>query len=114
MKKHKAIVNVKGTPAATLIQHAQPGPQRYELKYLPEYLERTPCYMVCYQMPPRPEAYYSEHLFPFFESLLPEGDNLERICRELKIDEQDRFSQLLRLAKHDTIGDVTVQETDKK
>ncbi len=110
MKEEKAIVYVKGTPAAVLTRHSQAGERRFELQYLPEYLERTPCHTVCYQMPPRREPYYSEHLFPFFESLLPEGENLERICRELKIDEQDRFSQLLRLARHDTIGDVTVRE----
>lgn len=110
MKDSKGIVYVKGVPAAVLIRHEQAGVRHYELQYLPEYLEATPCHTVCYQMPPRQEAYYSEHLFPFFESLLPEGENLERICRELKLDEQDRFSQLLRLAGHDTIGDVTVRE----
>lgn len=110
MKKEKAIVYVKGTPAAVLTRHSQKGSRHYELQYLPEYLEQPTCHMVCYQMPPRQEPYYSEHLFPFFESLLPEGENLERICAELKLDEQDRFSQLLRLARHDTIGDVTVQE----
>lgn len=110
MKEKKAIVYVKGVPAAELIQHVRAGAQQYELLYLPEYLERTPCHMVCYQMPPRQEPYYGEQLFPFFESLLPEGENLERICRELKLDEHDRFAQLLRLAAHDTIGDITVQE----
>ena len=110
MKKEKVIVYVKGTPAAVLTRHSQKGSRHYELQYLPEYLEQPTCHMVCYQMPPRQEPYYSEHLFPFFESLLPEGENLERICAELKLDEQDRFSQLLRLARHDTIGDVTVQE----
>ncbi|MGN0864871.1 MAG: HipA N-terminal domain-containing protein [Akkermansia sp.] len=110
MKEEKAIVYVKGTPAAVLTRHAQKGSRHYELQYLPEYLEQPTCHMVCYKMPPRQEPYYSEHLFPFFESLLPEGENLERICAELKLDEQDRFSQLLRLARHDTVGDVTVQE----
>ncbi len=110
MKEEKVIVYVKGTPAAVLTRHSQKGSRHYELRYLPEYLEQPTCHMVCYLMPPRQEPYYSEYLFPFFESLLPEGENLERICAELKLDEQDRFSQMLRLARHDTIGDVTVQE----
>lgn len=110
MKEEKAIVYVKGAPAAELTRHTQSGMRHYELQYLPEYLAQPTCHMVCYQMPPRQEPYYSEHFFPFFESLLPEGENLERICAELKLDEQDRFSLLLRLARHDTIGDVTVQE----
>lgn len=112
MKGKRAIVYVKGTPAAVLTRHSQAGAWHYELQYLPEYLEQPTCHTVCYQMPPRQEAYHSEHLFPFFESLLPEGENLERICDVLKLDEHDRFSQLLRLARHDTIGDVTVQEVN--
>ena len=109
MNERRAIVYVKNVPAAQLLEHAQPGARRYELRYLPEYLQLKPCRMVCLHMPPRTEPYFSEHLFPFFESLLPEGDNLQRICRSLKLDEDDRFNQLLRLARHDTIGDVTVR-----
>lgn len=112
MKEKQAIVFVKGIPAAVLIKHAQAGKQHFEMRYLNEYLERTPCHMVCYQMPPRVEPYYCEHLFPFFESLLPEGANLECICRELKLDEEDRFSQLLELARFDTIGDVTIRKEE--
>lgn len=107
------MVYVKGEPAAVLIKHALPGDKRYEMRYLPEYLERTPCHMVCYHMPPQEAAYYSAELFPFFESLLPEGENLQRICLELKLDADDRFSQLLSLARHDTIGDVTVDKWDE-
>ena len=79
MKEERAIVYVKGTPAAVLTRHSQAGAWQYELQYLPEYLEQPTCHTVCYQMPPRQEAYHSGHLFPFFESLLPEGENLERI-----------------------------------
>lgn len=114
MKESKAIVYVKRIPAAILIKHAEPGARHYELRYLPEYLGHPPCHMVCYQLPPRAEPYYAEHLFPFFESLLPEGENLDRLCYELKMDEKDRFGQLLRLARHDTIGDVTVHEIEEK
>ena len=110
MKARSAIVYVHDMPAAVLTKHAQPGAHRYELRYLPEYLHREQPERICYHMPPRPEPYYAEHLFPFFESLLPEGDNLEHICRVLKLDEDDRFGQLLTLACHDTIGCVTVRE----
>ncbi|MBR5330760.1 MAG: HipA N-terminal domain-containing protein [Akkermansia sp.] len=114
MSARKAIIYVKGAPAAVLSKHPQPGPQRYVLQYLPEYLKSAPCHPVCYHMPPRPEAYYSEYLFPFFESLLPEGENLAYLCRALKLDEHDRFSQLLCLAGNDTIGDVTVRRIDEE
>lgn len=114
MSSRKAIVYVKGVPAAVLSKHPHLGQRQYELQYLPEYLKNAPCHPVCYHLPPRPEAYYSEHLFPFFESLLPEGESLEYLCRVLKLDEQDRFSQLLRLARYDTIGDVTVREQNEE
>lgn len=110
MKKREAIVYVKKVPAAVLTRYEQPGSQRYELRYLPEYLERSPCHMVCYHMRPRPEPYYGAELFPFFTSLLPEGENLQQICRTFRLDEEDYFSQLLFLAQNDTIGDVTVKE----
>ena len=114
MGNSQAIVYVKGVPAAVLTRHAQAGASHYTMQYLSEYLAKKPCYMVCYQMPPRPEPYFCDHLFPFFESILPEGENLERICRELKIDENDRFEQLLRLAGHDSIGDVTVRAMNQQ
>lgn len=109
-KDRTALVLVKNVPAALLTKHAQPGAQRYELRYLPEYLQRKPCHMVCYHMPPRPEPYYSEYLFPFFSNMLPEGEFLKTVCRSCKLDETDCFGQLVFLARYDSIGDVTVQE----
>ena len=114
MSTRKAIVYVKNTPAAVLCKYPQPGLQRYELQYLSDYLKTSPCHPVCYHLPPRQEPYYSEHLFPFFESLLPEGESLAYLCRALKLDEHDRFSQLLCLARYDTIGDVTLHEISEE
>ena len=45
---------------------------------------------------------------PFFEGLLPEGIMLEGLLRQLKIDANDYFSQLLATGK-DLIGAVTVE-----
>ncbi len=54
-----------------------------------------------------------EHRFeafpPFFEGLLPEGDQLEGLLRQRKIDRNDLLSQLLAVGA-DMVGAVTVME----
>jgi serine/threonine-protein kinase HipA len=46
---------------------------------------------------------------PFFEGLLPEGEMLEGLLRQRKIDRSDLFSQLVAVGG-DTVGAVTVIE----
>ncbi len=47
--------------------------------------------------------------FPaFFEGLLPEGDMLEGLLRQNKIDRTDAFAQLIAVGK-DTVGAVTIE-----
>ena len=57
-------------------------------------------------LPLRKEPYRSEHLFPFFTNLLPEGANRKVICRELRIDEHDFFGMLMATVGTDMIGAV--------
>jgi serine/threonine-protein kinase HipA len=52
----------------------------------------------------RKQPYKSEHLFPFFTNLLPEGANRKVICRELRIDENDFFGMLMATVDTDMIG----------
>ena len=61
-------------------------------------------------LPKRQEAYQSEHLFPFFTNMLPEGANRKVICRTLKIDEQDFFGLLSAMANQDFIGAVQIKK----
>ena len=60
-------------------------------------------------LPKRTDAFYSEHLFPFFSNMIPEGANRRVICRSLKIDEQDFFGLLEAMADRDFIGAVNVR-----
>ena len=60
--------------------------------------------------PKRKEAYASDHLFPFFTNMLPEGANRKAICRHLRIDEQDFFGMLTAMAGKDFIGAVQIKE----
>lgn len=61
-------------------------------------------------LPKRQEPYKSKELFPFFEGLLPEGENRKLYCISLKIDPRDSYRLLLKLAGKETIGAITVME----
>jgi len=61
-------------------------------------------------LPKTKEIYQSNHLFPFFYNMLPEGTNKEVVCKLMRIDRDDYFSLLLITAQHDTIGAVTVKK----
>lgn len=60
-------------------------------------------------MPARQEQYESEHLFPIFANMLPEGANRRTICRMKHIDEQDEMGLLMAFAGKDFIGDIHVE-----
>jgi serine/threonine-protein kinase HipA len=58
----------------------------------------------------RSEPYEFDRLPPAFEGLLPEGQQLEALLRQYKVDRQDLFTQLLLVGK-DVVGSLTVTET---
>lgn len=64
-------------------------------------------------LPKTTEVYRSQHLFPFFHNMLPEGTNREQVCFHWRIDDSDNFGILLTTAKHDTIGAVRVVKMDE-
>lgn len=66
----------------------------YSFQYCKDYLD-SPMPPISATLPKRTDAFYSEHLFPFFSNMIPEGANRRVICRSLKIDEQD-FSDCLK------------------
>ena len=60
-------------------------------------------------MPRNGQAYEYDRFPPFFEGLLPEGEMLGGLLRQLKIDAKDLFSQLMAVGR-DLVGAVTVEE----
>ncbi len=61
-------------------------------------------------LPKQKEPFLSDKLHPFFSGLLAEGSLKELQCRQLKIDEDDEFTRLLKTASVDTIGTILVKE----
>lgn len=46
---------------------------------------------------------------PFFDGLLPEGPQLDALCRLRKLDRDDAFGQLMAVGL-DVVGAVTIEE----
>ncbi len=93
---------------AGVLSEAHPG-YGYTFIYDADYLasDQPP---VSVTLPKRKEAYQSEHLFPFFTNMLPEGANRKVICRTLKLDEEDYFGLLTAMANQDFIGAVQLKK----
>lgn len=80
----------------------------YTFQYKEEYLNSA-LPPISATMPKQSSTYKSEHLFPFFTNMLPEGANRRVICRTLKIDENDFFGLLDAMADKDFIGAVNIR-----
>lgn len=65
---------------------------------------------ISFSFPKTQKSYQSDTLFPFFSGLLSEGINKEIQCKAFQIDEKDEFTRLLKTAKNETIGAITIQE----
>ena len=84
-------------------------PNNYTFSYEENYLKSTyPA--ISFSFPKQSNLFQSNFLFPFFSGLLSEGINKEIQCKAYQIDEKDEFTRLLKTAKNDTIGAITVQE----
>ena len=51
-------------------------------------------------------------LFPYFKSILSEGENRKQICKSLGIDPTDDWNLLVLTCQHDTIGAITVKSIE--
>ncbi len=100
-----AMIYVGEQPAAMLHQHDDGS---FELDYLEAYSQRTGASAISLTLPLQAQPYRSEHLFPFFFNLLPEGTNRRALCQLHRIEPDDYFSMLLEVAGTDTIGAVRV------
>lgn len=99
----KAKVYNFGIPAGELIE-IEPG-RKYKFVYFNDY-QGNP---ISLTMPVNKKEYEFNEFPPFFDGLLPEGVQLEALVRQMKIDKNDYFSQLVCVGK-DLVGSVTVEE----
>ncbi|MCP5061456.1 MAG: toxin HipA [Ignavibacteriae bacterium] len=82
-----------------------------ENKYIFKYADNYSDQPISLNIPLRKEEYIFESFPPFFDGLLPEGNQLEALLRQTKIDRNDLFSQLLTVGK-DLVGSITVEANE--
>ena len=84
--------------------------ETYTFIYSRTYLEDPQARNISVNFPLQSEEFKSEYLFAFFFNMLSEGNVKKAQCRNMKIDEDDSFTRLLKTAKDDVIGSITVEE----
>ena len=82
--------------------------KEYKFSYIESYQGKP----ISLTMPVEKKNYLYNEFPPFFDGLLPEGFNLNALCKRLKIDMDDSFRQLLVVGK-DVVGSVTVEPEDE-
>ena len=93
---------------AGMLTELLPG-KNYRFDYYPTYV-RSEFPHISVTIPKSDLPYESEHLFPFFANMLPEGSLRRVICREHHIDEADLFGILYAIADTETIGAVSLKK----
>jgi len=88
-------------------------PSGYTFSYDTSYLLNPDLSAISLTLPKSKIPYHSATLFAFFFGLLAEGSLKDIQCRDLKIDENDHFTRLLKTCSTNVIGSVTVQEASK-
>jgi len=97
----------KGEKAGLLTQYDDGS---FTFRYHDQWMLDNSKPQISLTLPKTQQEYHSEHLFPFFYNMLPEGTNKQVVCRQMHIDKNDFLGLLLTTALYDTIGAVTVKK----
>ncbi len=84
----------------------------FEFKYDEDYLLSTNPKNISVNFPLQEEPFSSIILFAFFFNMLAEGNIKKSQCRNMKIDENDSFTRLLKTVNDDVIGSIRVKEIE--
>ena len=103
MRRAKVFLN---DVEAGVLEERIPG-KEYVFRYNDSY-HGDPVSLI---MPVEQREFAYDRFPPFFEGLLHEGIMLDGMLRQLKIDRDDLFSQLVAVGK-DMVGAVTVEEIE--
>lgn len=104
----RARIFYKDEDAGMLTQHDDGS---FTFKYHDDWIDNPNKPAISLTLPKSEVEFQSNHLFPFFYNMLPEGANKQVACKLNRIDPKDDFGLLMTAAKYDTIGAVTVQKT---
>jgi serine/threonine-protein kinase HipA len=84
----------------------------YHFEYENAFMEDVTSRPISVNIPKTQKTYHSNELFPYFKSILSEGENREQICKALSIDPSDDWSLLALTCQYDTIGAITVKKIE--
>jgi serine/threonine-protein kinase HipA len=96
----KALIKIHNIDAGIFSQHDDGS---FQFDYLSDYSGPE----ISLTMPRSQQSYLFDSFPPFFDGLLPEGNQLEGVLKFNKIDRLDYFSQLIAVGQ-DLVGAVTV------
>jgi serine/threonine-protein kinase HipA len=85
----------------------------YHFMYENKFLNDDKTRPISVNMPKKQNEYHSEELFPYFQSILSEGENRKKICKAMGIDISDDWGLLVYSCSEDTIGAITVKKIDE-
>ena len=105
----QAKIYYKGEWAGIL---AQDNHGHYTFRYTEDWLRDGDKPPISLTLPKSTEAYRSDHFFPFFYNMLPEGANKQLVCKSMRLDPVDYFGLLVTTAQFDTVGAITVQKME--
>ena len=105
----QAEIHFKGERAGLLSQWDN---GQFTFEYDKQWKSDTNKSAIALNFPKIQSEFTSEHLFPLFFNMLPEGSNKKIVCEKQRIDEDDLFSLLLITAEHDSIGAITVKKVE--
>ena len=98
----RAQVYMLGQLAGSLTEY---GPSQFVFRYREGYSGPP----ISLSIPVSRRDHRFDRFPPFFEGLLPEGEMLEGLLRQRKLDRDDMLGQLLAVGE-ETVGAVTVVE----
>ena len=85
------------------------SPTEYVFRYDDEYFRNPLMISISLTLPKNQQEYRSNHIFPFFTNMLPEGGNRRVWCRSHKVAENDFFGMLMMVRGVDFIGAVNLR-----
>lgn len=106
--RRRAVVSLHGRRIGLLVETT--GGSRFT--YDRRYIETPGARPLSPKMPVRLEPYEATGLLPYFENLLPEGNQLEILVQQRRLDPRDKFGILLATLES-SIGGVQIHQEER-
>lgn len=81
----------------------------YHFEYDDGFMRNETVRSISINIPKNIKRHHSKHLFPYFKSILCEGENRNQISKSLNINLNDDWSLLALTCQYDTIGSITIK-----